>query len=367
MNAERLHAIVDVLKKEIEDTQYPAYLRHVASRLQAALKEPENLKLQEKIGLEVEDLKKSLSNSVTDDFSPIWKQEVKAMGIANLLGSSLLNQIEDALAPRDKTPDVAAAEMAQIQRRVQTLVKAIDDATSALRFFRIGNEQLGQGDFEIGFMIPRTQVNNGLEDLGNEFVELKQIIGPLSELAGESRPEVEVRTISSSEFQVLLIAAPPIAASVAYALDRLASVYERILHIRLMNKELADTEIPEDVLTPLSRYTVDLIQTEIEKIAEELIAKSGLVDEGRLNELRIDLQLQLNALTKRIERGYNVEVRTGRLPEPDDDKNDVLDPSTRQAAESVLEAQESIRFMNSPEKPVPHLEQPDGSGEDEGG
>lgn len=366
MNAERLHAIVDALKTEIAKTRYPAILEHLVVSLQAAVEDPGNPKLQERINTERESLRIILSHSVTNDFSPIWKQEVQAMEITDLLGTALLDQIESVLAASEKALDVVAAEMVQIQKRVMKFVRAINAAASSLHFFRIGNERLDPGLFEIGFMIPRRQVNNGLADLGNEFVELKQIIDPFSELAGENRPEVEVRAISSSEFQVLLMVAPPIAASVAYVLDRLASAYERIVHIRLMNKELAETEIPEDVLDPLSSYVDNLIQKEIEQIVEELIAKSGIVDEGRLNELRTDLQLKINALAQRIGQGSNVEVRTGELPAPSKSGGEVLDPSTREAAESVLEAQESIRLMNTAEKPIPHLGQPDAPEDDEG-
>jgi hypothetical protein len=361
MNAERLHAIIEALKDEVEQTNYPEFLEQLVSGLREAVESPNQPGPQGQISTSRENLKSALSEAESNDFSPAWEQEVEEMGISDLFGDPLLEEIEGILTANEITPSTAADEITQILERVQGLVAALNQAASSLSFFRIGSEQLSPGEFEIGFMIPRREVDNGLRELGNEFVELKQIIGPFSELAGENRPEVKVRSISSSEFQVFLIAAAPVAGSFAFALDKLTSAYERIVHIRLMNKELAEKdEVPDNVLEPLSSYASDLIRAEIEKIVEEVIAGSDLADEARLNELRTDLKLQLNALAQRIDHGYNVEVRTGELPEPDeDDEDDVFGAATREAVETVLEAQKSIRYMNSTGRPILHLEQPE--------
>ncbi|HVQ57848.1 MAG TPA: hypothetical protein VMS60_02965 [Solirubrobacterales bacterium] len=359
MNAERLHAIVDVLKKEITETRYPRHLKGLVKGLEGLAEKPADPKSQRQVDAEIQSLRRILSNSVADDFSPIWRREIEAMEIADLVGNALLAQIEAVLDANDDAPDAAAAQMAQIQGVVERFIGAVNGAASSLHFFRIGDEHLNPGDFEVGFMIPRKRVNNGLKSLGEEFVALQQLLGPFSELAGENRPEVNVRAISSSEFQVFLIAGPTIAASVAYALDRLASVYERILHIRLMEKELAKSDIPDTVLDPLSSHIEDLIAVEIEAITEALVDRSTLTDEGRLNELRTELRMELAELAQRIEQGYNVEVRTGELPEGGKDQDDSLEPSARKAAESVLEAQAGIRSLNAAEEPGLSLKQPD--------
>jgi hypothetical protein len=357
VNAERLHAIVDVLKREITETKYPKHLKGLVNGLEGLAEMP--TQSQKQVDAEIESLRSILGNSVTNDFSPIWRREIEAMEIAGLVGKSLLAQIETALDANEKAPDVAAAQMAEIQEVVEKFIGAVNGAASSLRFFRIGDEHLDPGDFEVGFMIPRKRVNNGLKSLGEEFVALQQLLGPFSELAGENRPEVEVRTISSSEFQIFLVAGPTVAASVAYALDRLASVYERILHIRLMEKELAKSDIPDTVLDPLSSHIEDLVRTEIDAITEAIVDKSTLSDEGRLNELRTELRMDLAELAERLEQGYDVEVRTGELPERDKSKDDPLDPSTRQAAESVLEAQDGIRSLNAADEPELSLEHSD--------
>lgn len=350
---------MDALKREITETKYPKHLKGLVNGLKGLAETPARPQSRRQVNAELANLRNILGDSVTDDFSPIWRREIETMGIADLVGGSLLAQIEAVLLTNNRAPEVAAAQMAQIQGAIERFIGAVNGAASSLRYFRIGDEHLDPGDFEVGFVIPRKRVDNGLKGLGEELVALRQILGPFSELAGENRPEVKVRTISSSDFQILVFAAPTVAASVAYALDRLASVYERILHIRLMKRELAESDIPDTVLNPLSSHIEDLVKSEIDAITEALVNKSALSDEGRLNELRTELRMDLGELAGRLEQGYNIEVRTGELPERNEGKDDPLDPSTRRAAESVLEAQEGIRSLNTAEEPERSLKHPD--------
>jgi hypothetical protein len=368
VNAERLHAIVVALRSEVEETAYPEHLQGLVNGLRAAVDTPNNPEPQNQISSARQELQRVLSDAPSNDFSPAWHQHLEEMGVVDLLGEPLLQEIESILSANEITPSAAGDELQQISERVQALVNALGEADRSLSFFRIGSEDLSPGEFEIGFMIPRKEVDNGLEELGKEFTELKQIIGPFSELAGENRPEVEVRSISSSDFQVFLMAAGPVAASFAYALDKLTSSYERIVHIRLMNRELAEKDkVPDEYLNPLSTYASGLVEADIEQIVEEVISRSKLVDEGRVNEIRTDLKRQLRRLAERIDHGYNVEVRAGALPEPDeeDEGAEVLDPATKESLKTVLEAQRGIQYMNATGKPLLSLDAP-AEGEDGG-
>jgi hypothetical protein len=287
------------------------------------------------------------------------------VGIADLLGDALADQLERILSGNEITPSAAANEIAEIQERVQQLVASLNQASSALVFFGIGSEELSPGEFEIGFMIPRVAVNDGLEELGEEFVGLKRIVAPFSELAGEGRAEVKVRSISSSEFQVFLESAPATAVLFTLALERLLKVYQQILDIRLKHRELAENnDLPDEVLKPIADHVSEKMKAEIGSITEDVISRAKLDDDGRLNELRNELTRQLDELAERIDRGFDVEVRAGEIPESTEDElnEDEADRATREAARTVLEAQKNLEFMNVSGKPILHLVQ---GGEDD--
>lgn len=361
MNAERFHAIVEALKAEIGETNYPELLDQLVTGLREAVESPAQPGPQETISTAREGLNNALRDAPSNDFSPAWHQALEEMGIADLLGESLLEDLEGILSANEITPQSAANDIAQIQERVQGLVSALDQASSALTFFQIGREELMPGEFEIGFLIPRREVNEGLEELGHEFVHLKRIISPFSELASEGRPEIRVRQISSSEFQVFLESAPATAVLFTVALERILRIYQQILDIRRKHQELSENSgVPDEALKPLSDHASEKMGEEIRAITEDVIAKASLADEGRLNELRNELTRQLNALAERIDRGFDVEVRAGEIPESTDDEvdEDETDQATREATRTVLDAQKNLEFMNVSGKPILSLEEP---------
>lgn len=362
MNAERLHAVVRKLRTEIAETSYPDHLEELRAGLTALSESPNQPEPQQRVSSAREALNNVLRDSPTNDFSPVWRQALDEMGISDLVGDALLESIEAILLVNDITPSTAASEVGTISERVAQMVAALTKADESLDFFRIGGEDLSPGEFEVGIMIPRRAVDNGLEELGKEFVNLKKIISTFSELAGENRPEVEVRSISSSEFQVFLHSAPAVAVMIGTTIERLMKAYESFLNIRKLHRELADAGIPDEDLEGVSRRVSGKMEEEIRAIVDDALAESQIEDDGRRNELRVDLNIRVSELAERIDDGYDVGVRTGALPEPseeDEEDADPLDPETRAAAEKVLDIQKSQEFLSVEGKSILHLDSAD--------
>ena len=108
-------------------------------------------------------------------------------------------------------------------------------------------------------------------------------------------------------------------------------------------------------------YVSDTMEPKIREIAEDVVSKAKLDDQDRLNELTTELTKQLNALIERVDRGFDVNVRAGEIPEEvegDVEEEEVVDRTTREAAEQIIEAQPGLEFMNVSGKPILHLEAP---------
>lgn len=358
MNAERLHAVAAALRQEVTDTEYPSHLDQLATGLQGVVETPNQPGPQEQVSAARESLSDALIHAASNDFSPAWAETLKEMEVWNLRGDPLLEDVEMVLAENQITPSTAQTEIGQIRDRVNNFVAALDQLLSAFSFLDIGTEQLEPGEFEIGFLIPRVQVDDGLEKLGQEFMRLKKILAPFSELAGESRPEIKVRSISSSEFQVFLESTPGTALIIVGVLDRLLATYKSILDIRLKHKELAENPLlTEEQLKPLADAANAVMTKETRAIAEELIGQSKVAERERNNELLTEVQKQLDALADRIDRGYDVEVRAGALPAPVDGEaeEDGLSEEERNVTEVIFEKQKDLEFMNVTGKPILHL------------
>ncbi len=291
------------------------------------------------------------------------------MGIADLFGESLLEDVEGILQRNEMTPSAAADEIQAINDRVQATLTALNEADRSLNFFKIGSEELSPGEFEIGVMIPRNAVKNDLAALGEEFVELREIILPFSELAGESRPDLRVRAISSSEFQVFLDSAPATAAILSTAIERVIAAYKNILEIRMLHSKLAEQHVSQKALDEVAKDVSDGMENATREITEETLSEASIQDAGRLNELRTEINKKLNEIAERIDCGYNIQVRAGELPEEseEDEGEQGLDSETQQATNTVLENQRSLEFIKVPGEPILRLEaqgdnRPDDSG-----
>jgi hypothetical protein len=290
------------------------------------------------------------------------------MGVVDLLGDALAEEVERILSGNEITPSAAANELEEIRQRVQRLVSSLDQASSALDFFQLGTEDLAPGEFEIGFLISRNAVDNGLEHLGREFVELKRLLAPFSELGGEGRPEIKVRSIASSEFQVFLDSAPAVAAIVATAVERLLSAYERILNIRNLHRQLAEEDVPDDALEGVAQHVTQGMEDKIREIAEGVVAEAELSDTGRSNELKTEVTLALKGLAQRIDHGFDIEVRAGEISESSEDDADETesDRAIREAAKVILDAQPGLEFMNVSGRPILSLDHPDEADREDG-
>ena len=364
MNVERFHAIVNALQGEVEEISSMGVLDGLVAALRG-IQDPNQPDAQQQASTARVNVIAALREARSNEFSPGWRQALEELGVADLVGNALADRLEAILSRNEITPSAAADEIAKIQERYQDFYSGLQQASAGLEFFEVGAEELEPGEFEIGFLIPREAVDEDLAELGREFVRLKKIIAPISELAGEGRPDLQVRSISSSGFEVFIHSAPMTALLFAKALDLLLGSYQKYVDIRLKRRELAETdEVPDEYLKGLSDYASGMMEAKIGEIVEKAIAEAKLDNADRLNELRTELRLQFNALAERIDRGYNAEVRAGELPEPPDEEDEEvpgvdLDDETREAAEFVLAKQKELQFMNVSGTPILHLEQPE--------
>jgi hypothetical protein len=362
MNAERLHAIALALREELAETEAAPLLDQLATALRQVVQEPSQPAHQQSVSSLRQRLDAALAAAPSNDFSPAWREAVEELGVADLLGERLHERVSSIFERNEITPSAAADELAEPNQRLQGLTEALDGLIAGFDYLGIGAEELPAGEFEVGFLVPRPAVKEELGSLGREFIELKRILGPFLELTTGTRPDLRVRSIASSEFQVLLESTPATALLLATALERLISSYEKVMNIRLAHKQLRESGASDETLAYVSKDAEKKMQTDIEALAEELVKHAEHVQLERANELRTEVRTALNALANRIDRGYSVEVRAGEPEDEDEAEGDEPDAETqrlREQTERVLAAQKRLSFRNPTGEPI--LELPEGT------
>lgn len=360
VNAERLHAIVNALADELTESNNPELLRQLATTLQQSVSEPAQPSHQQAASSNRQQLEVALGKAASNQFSPAWRQALDELGVADLVGNGLLEQVRSILERNEITPAAAAVELAPIADRMDAFRTALTSLQAGFEFFSIGAEALDSGEFELGFLIPRPAVHDELGELGREFVRLKRILAPFVELATGSRPDIEVRSISSSGFQVFLASLPATALMWAMALERIIASYEKVMNIRLAHQQLKAAGASDETLQSVARDGAAKMDEDIGELVDELVARTS--DPGRANELRKELTDALRALANRIDRGYSMEVRVGELGEADEDEE--LEPDEEAAHQrddvaKVINLQQRLKFTNLTGTPI--LELPEGT------
>ena len=351
MNAERLHAIVNALQSEVAETS--VQLSELRDVVRQSANNPGDPDPQQRIGQNRDQLYRMLDRAPSEKLSPAGREALKELKVAELLGSQLRKRVNEIFKRNSITPATAADDLEQLVARVQELSELLNDLQQGFERFGIGIEELEPGEVEVSFLIPRKEVHDGLAALGQEFINIKRILGPFLELSTGSREDVRVRTIASSEFEAYLLLGAFVAANFAKALETVLNIYEKILNIRKASKQLEETGIDPDYVDGLKKQAETMTRHEIEQFVNKLLAEQSQTDDReRENELRTDLEKQTMELARRVDHGYRVDLEARELAPAEDETEPTERAEQRAAVEDVLATRERLRAFKLTGKPI---------------
>lgn len=344
MNAERLHAICSVLKKEMDSQGIVNSIQTLTSLLGQVANNPQQT---QKLGQVLTQLYKKLENAQSDSFSPAWRQVLEEIGGSDLLGNNLANRLHEIMERNEITPSIAFEEVQDIAKSIQAFKTAVDNVVSGLKGIQIGAEELEPGECEIGVLIPREAVHSNMVEFGEELKELDFILGTFSEVASGKRQTFDIKTISSSDLMVFLYAIPPVAACIAHAAEKIITLYKTLLEIKKLKGDLKKQGLAEEEMEGITEHAASKMKCGIEELTAEIIEEyyKG-TDGGRKNELKNAVRIALNKLANRIDQGFNIEVRAEPLEVKDLEEEEQRGPDKNaKYLKTVVDAGKTLRFM----------------------
>jgi hypothetical protein len=348
MNAERLHAICIELQDAIDSTSLVTTVRAVANTLQAIVNQPAKADVQATLTTRLDELYDALGGFPTDQFSPAWRQALEELGGSGILGEALERRVKGIMAQNGLTPATALAELQAVSEEVKGFSEAIDGVISSFEQLNIGAEELEPGECELGVLIPRSAVHNGMSDLGSELHQLDLIFATFSELTSGERESLHIRTISSTDYMMFLEAALPLATCVSVVMGGLIVAYKNILEIKVLKNGLRRAGVKDAMMEGITEHANSAMEEAIEEIVSEVVEEYyANSDEKRKNELAASMRISLRKLANRIDKGYNVEVRVKPLDllEEGDDESSAAPEETVQQIERVLETAKILEFV----------------------
>ena len=350
MNADRLHALLKLLREDFRRTKLPQRMEKLSAALQQ-LVQSQHPNHKQAVGNALKEALKGTEESEIEDLSPAWKEMLVEIGYADSLGDALSRRLNDSFRQSDITPNIVKEEVDELKNEITTLNNAVTSGISAFDALSVGAEELDPGDCELGFMVPKEAIDFRLDEFAKECKEFDFIFGTFSEVVTGRRDHYKISTISSSDLSVFLESLPAVAALVAAAAERIVAFYKQILEVRKLRSEMLKQDVPKEAFAAIDEHENSKMSNAITDIAKEIIEEHGdKHDAGRANELESSLRISLHKLANRIDRGYHIEVRIGLLPEPTEEEPG--DEDLLASADAINKATKPLQFIRLEGDPI---------------
>jgi hypothetical protein len=362
MNLAEFHTLIRALEDDVKTTDVLNRLSELVAALERVVASPAEGSYQQQLSQTRDALLSALSSSPSKFFTPRRRTLVEEeLHASDLLADRLIDLVKEIFSENQITPQTALDSLRILQDRVAGYTSALTSANSALQFFDADTDDLAPGEYEAAIGIPRDEVSNSLGELGREFVELDRILQPFVEAATGSRPPIEVKAIASSNFEAFVELVPQAAVLLSIAVDRVLVAYERVLNIRKLRAELRTSGVEDDDLERVDRRANSMVDDAIPRIvADVMAAAQDMGTDGRRNEIAIELTKAVRSITRKVDHGLRITVRTEPLPVddavPDDGSNPPDAALLERINREVLQNQVRATFQELPGEPILELE-----------
>ncbi|MCL2520614.1 MAG: hypothetical protein FWE37_06405 [Spirochaetaceae bacterium] len=353
MNVEVLNTILNELKDELNKTGIVNLLNDLATNMQTLAAPSSQImithlpipKHKQNVSQIKITLTANLRQSKVNDFPFLWKESLKHIGFEGLLGNELADKIEDIITKSQTAPAVAYEELVAIAKRVTSLVTAITQLTAINKILHIGTQKLQSGQSELEALVPRTAINDNMEEFLSETKKLKMFVDVFNELVTGTRGGVKLKTIASSDYSLTVAISPKVGLCMLKAVSLTIVAYKHVLDIRKHYMGLKyGLGVPLNEVENLEKYANEKMEESlvqgITQLAEENI--SSVIKPERKTELLVLIHGAIRELANRIDRGYCVDVRfsDGRIDD------DMTIEEEKKVREQIKELSKHLEFKN---------------------
>lgn len=363
MNTEQLLRLAREIVEDEDRLKLHQKLTELVQALNNFASNPSAAPHQTEVSNKLKQLSKSL-NELQATYSPPIMKRMESIGALPYFTSAMVARLRQSMDDNPMTPAVVQQEAQQLLKERAEFVTNLRNLETVLEALGFEEDELKEGEAEIGFQIPRYIFDNELDGFSKELHELRLIIRAFSEAAGNAGERIELRQISTSDPLVFVLLGYAtiklIGGGVKWCLDQWKTL-EEIRNLRTTTANLKGVPTAQTLAEQFDAIIQQTIETNVRQEAERLAAEAG-ADGPRQNELANHLSKALEGLLARIERGMTVEIRF--LPPPST-AEEGEDASAQ--FEELKVIQQQLVFPAPTEEPLLKLtKQPEGTGQRSG-
>ena len=348
MNVETLNTICSNLTDELNSTKIIEQLNQLASNLQYMVSQPQAPQHQQAVSTLRQSIYKILQTTKINDYSPYRREVLKGMGFDKLLGNELAERIESIFKNNVITSSIAHAEITAITTQLRNLHSSITQLVNNFNSLNIKCSILEEGKSEFSVTIPRKAISQNFSQFSEEMKELRKIVDDFNELTIGSRPEIILKTIASSEYEIILEVLPITAVCIFIALEKIINIYKSLLEIRNLQKGLKRQGVPEEKIQGIEEYESQKMTDCIDECVKDLVRKFGSkIEAGRKQELSISFTKTIAKLANRIDSGFNFDVRFN-----DDDIEKMKTEEKTLSKKQIQDMSKTLEFVNMTDEKI---------------
>lgn len=342
MDASRLLQVLTDFVAEVNSIQLAQALGSLASNLQQSVQAPNQPSHEQQFKDGLSKLFDGLENCPSNFWTPTRRLILQNAGLADVTGLGLREKITKILT---QASVLRQPILSELQRLVQEVQRKINEATqTATTLPQLGvKPAIPPSDkAEIGFLLPDAIDTARINGIERELRAIDRIIKTVAELNDEAVGSSEVVEINRGSLTVFVIASYATTRAILDIVERVLNIWQRIIDLKGQQTQLEKNGVPQEIVDVLKAHIDDRLTTESSALAREMIAQSKVEDQGRRNELEIQMRIAIKTLAVRVDHGAKIEASVA------------LEPSRGQNQELSQEISKRGSMMSS----TPQLEKP---------
>ncbi|MEL6719214.1 MAG: hypothetical protein AAFO82_06690 [Bacteroidota bacterium] len=233
-------------------------------------------------------------------------EEMKGL---SFFGDELLGKIDAVFSNQKYSIDKQVAAL-------ETLRKNRTDFFNTITATKTNLEKLHfQGHFqdelfEVGIIIPDLNELHYAKNLEETIHNWNLIIKSIKEIQGLGTEDIKVERVYNGCIELIIEQVFSVAEVVGDIVSNLVTVYLTVDKVRTHLKGLKEGGIPDKDLKPIEDSQSKILESEIDKLATELVEKMKVegLDDGREKELKVQLKNGIKYIAKSLEKGVEVEI-----------------------------------------------------------
>jgi len=311
------HRVIDKLGVELDANRPADLLKLVMDSLNAVASSPGNNDIANNYRTALNSFRDTANRLGTTFTLPSERTVIKSIGADKFLAPALINSVLSTIQEHNVAPSLAASALLKLHASITDFHAGINSVRTSFKFFSVEYDDLQPGDTEITIVLPRGGDAENFPELLGNLSQWDTSLKIFKEVYGEDNAPLTIKRISSTDWQIVLVAIPPVLLGIAACVSGLNEILDKLIETRRLIEKLLRAGAKEAAVKPIQEETDTRLDIEVRALAEKVIDdNSQEQDAGRRAETKNHMNISLKFIARQITKGAVVELRYKAPSEP---------------------------------------------------